>query len=186
MQTYSHLLLTTVLGQRMRQKTGVDPGLAFVAGAVLPDVPLGLLSVGYVVDRRWLRPHLPDKTRCSPTYNHLYFHNRWWVALTSLFHAPLLILAYALLGYGAMRQGKGWGGTLLWLAACCGLHSALDIVTHVDDGPLLLYPFNRRTRFAGPISYWDEKHCGREFRRFEHLLDVVLVLLWWRNRNLRL
>lgn len=52
----------------------------------------------------------------------------------------------------------------------------------LPDGPLL-YPFNRRTRFAGPISYWDEKHRDREFRLLEHLPDVVLVLLWWRDRN---
>lgn len=186
MQTYSHLILTAVLGQRIRRRTGHNPGLPFVVGSVLPDVPLGLLSVGYGVDRRFIRSHLPDKTRCSPTYNHLYFHNRWWIALTSLFHAPLLILVYGLVGYEAIRRRKRWGQALLWLAAGCGLHAALDVLTHVDDGPVLGFPFNWRTRWAGPVSYWDEKHRGREFRLLEHLLDVVLVLLWWRNRNLRL
>ena len=73
----------------------------------------------------------------------------------------------------------------LGLAAGCGLHTALDVLTHVDDGPVLGFPFDWQRRWAGPVSYWDEKHRGREFRRFEHLLDMVLVLLSWRNRNLR-
>lgn len=178
MQTYSHLILTAVLGQRIRHRTGHDPGLPFVVGSVLPDVPLGVLSLAYGVDRRWVRPHLPDKTRCGPTYNRLYFTNRWWIALTSLFHAPFLLLVYALLGYGAMQRGKGWGRSLLWLAAGCGLHTALDMVTHVDDGPVLGFPFDWQRRWAGPVSYWDEKHRGREFRLFEHLLDIGLIILW--------
>lgn len=52
MQTYSHLLVTAVL----RPKLQPDETKALLAGSVLPDVPLALLSIGYVVDRRCLRP----------------------------------------------------------------------------------------------------------------------------------
>jgi membrane-bound metal-dependent hydrolase YbcI (DUF457 family) len=143
MKTYSHGLVTAVLPtSHPHQKQ------ALLAGSVLPDVPLMLLSVGYVLDRRYLRPHLPDKTRCSPTYNHLYFHNPWWIAAHNLLHAPLPLFVLGLIGYLGRRQP--WGDRLLWFALGCGLHSLIDIVTHADDGPVLLFPLDWQKRFPFP------------------------------------
>lgn len=171
MQTYSHLLLTAVLRPNLpRPETQ-----ALLAGAVMPDVPLGLLSVGYVVDRRFVRPHLPDKTRCSPTYNDLYFNNPWWIAAYNSLHASLPLVALGLVGY--LWRRTGWGRRLFWFALGCGLHTAVDMVTHVDDGPLLLFPLNWHKRFHGPISYWDPAHGGHLFRLLEHMLDGVLIAL---------
>lgn len=173
MKTYSHGLVTAVLPtSHPHQKQ------ALLAGSVLPDVPLMLLSVGYVLDRRYLRPHLPDKTRCSPTYNHLYFHNPWWIAAHNLLHAPLPLFALGLVGYLGRRQK--WGDRLLWFALGCGLHSLIDIVTHADDGPVLYFPLDWQKRFRSPISYWDPAHGGRLFSWLEHILDLLLVvwLLW--------
>jgi hypothetical protein len=60
------------------------------------------------------------------------------------------------------------GGTrpaahLLSFAFATGLHSFLDIFTHHDDGPLLLFPFDWSLRFTSPISYWDPEHYGNIF-----------------------
>ena len=170
MQTYSHFLLTAVFKPKRRR----EETQAMLAGSVLPDVPLALLSIGYVIDRRYLRPHLPDKTRCSPTYNQLYFNNKWWIAAHNSLHAPLPLFLLGLIGFWARRQR--WGRQLLWFAIGCGAHAAIDIVTHVDDGPVLLFPLNWHKRFKAPVSYWDEAHGGRIFRILEHLLDVLLVL----------
>ena len=169
MQTYSHLLLTAVL----RLKTNPDETYALLAGSVLPDVPLGLISVGYMLDRRYVRPHLPDKARCSPTYNNLYFHNPWWIAAHNLLHAPLPVFLLALTGY--LWRNQDWGRRLFWFALGCGLHTTIDIFTHADDGPLLFFPLDWRTRFSSPVSYWDAAHHGRVFRLLEHLLDLLLV-----------
>ncbi|MBK8432153.1 MAG: hypothetical protein IPL28_13040 [Chloroflexi bacterium] len=176
MQTYSHFLLTAALpAPPPTQK-------AWLAGAILPDVPLVLLTLGYILDRRYLRPHLPDKTRCSPTYNHLYFHNPWWIAAHNTLHAPLPLFALGLMGY--LARHTAWGSHLLWFALGCGLHGAIDIFTHADDGPVLLFPLEWRTRFQSPISYWDIAHHGRLFRLLEHILDALLIgwLIWQRTQ----
>lgn len=179
MQTYSHLLVTAVLHKRL-QRAGHNPAATILAGAVLPDLPLALLSAGYIIDRRFIRTHLPDKTRCSPTYNDLYFNNPWWIAAHNLLHAPLPILLYGWLGYRGLRAGKAWGGWLLWFAAGCGLHSVIDILTHADDGPVLGFPLEWNYRLSAPVSYWDPDHGGRWFRIIEHVVDLLLVL-WWRQ-----
>lgn len=178
MQTYSHFLLTAVL-QKALAPRDLDAATGLLAGSVAPDIPLGLLSVGYMVDRRTIRSHLPDKTRCSPTYNDLYFHNPWWIAAHNSLHAPLPLFVLALLGLLLRRR---W---LLWFAVGCGLHTAVDIFSHVDDGPVLLFPLNWRYRFKGSISYWDPAHGGRTFRLLEHLLDVLLIgfLLYKRTKG---
>lgn len=175
MQTYSHFLMTAVWGRIDRAETQ-----AALAGSVLPDLPLTLLTLGYIADRRYLRPHLPDKTRCSPTYNHLYFNNRWWIAAHNLLHAPLILFGLGIIGFLGRR--RRWGERLLWFTAGCGLHTAIDMVTHAGDGPLLLFPLDWQRRYQSPVSYWDPAHHGRLFRLLEHLLDVVLVvvLIWQR------
>lgn len=182
MRTYSHGLLTAVFTPKTLP---TDEQTALVVGSMAPDVGLGLLTVGYVVDRRLLRPHLPDKTRCSPTYNDLYFNNRWWIAIHNSLHAPLPLLGLLLLGYLGRRQA--WGRRLFYFAIGCLGHAAVDVMTHVDDGPVLLFPFDWHGRFAGPVSYWDARYNGHLFRLLEHALDLVLVVYWlivcWRNRN---
>lgn len=179
MRTYSHLAITAWVAQRLSTR----PGRPFLLGAVLPDAPLALLTAGYLIDRRYVRPHLPDKTRCSPTYNHLYFHNPWWIAAHNSLHAPLLICLIG--GLGALGRRTAWGQCLLWFAAGCGLHSAIDLLTHVDDGPLLWFPLDWQSRFTAPISYWDAAHGGGAFRLLEHLLDALLVVVLLRRRLLR-
>ncbi|MBP7590472.1 MAG: cobalamin biosynthesis protein CobQ, partial [Chloroflexi bacterium] len=63
------------------------------------------------------------------------------------------------------------------------LHTAVDIFTHADDGPVLTFPLDWHTRFKSPISYWDPAHYGRLVRLLEHLLDLLLVVwLLWRRR----
>ena len=47
MKTYSHGLITAVL----RRKIPQSEAAALLAGSVAPDLPLGLLTVGYELDR---------------------------------------------------------------------------------------------------------------------------------------
>jgi hypothetical protein len=184
MQTYSHLLLTAALQPKIQGHDANRQPAALLAGSVLPDIPLGLFSVGYVLDRRYLRPHLPDKTRCSPTYNNLYFNNPWWIAAHNLLHAPLPLFLLALIG--CVGRNHRWGQRLFWFAVGCGLHTAVDIFTHADDGPVLLFPLDWRKRFHSPVSYWDPAHNGRLIHLLEHLLDLLLIVhLLFRRRAAR-
>ena len=173
MQTYSHGLMTAVLQPHLRHQAIPQQQSALLAGSVVPDLPLGLLTLGYLLDRRYFRPYLPDKNRCSPAFNDLYFHNPWWIAACNSLHAPLPIFLLLLVGY--LYRRTSWGQKLFWFAVGCGLHAAVDIATHVDDGPVLLFPFNWRYRHRGPVSYWDERHGGRLFWWLEHLLDLLLI-----------
>jgi hypothetical protein len=187
MRSYAHLLIAAVVRQKYQQQyrpqNPVDPGVPFLLGSVVPDVPLALLSVAYTLDRRWLRPHLPDKVWCSPAYINLYLNNPWWIAGHNLMHAPLLLAAYAAVGYAAMKRQRPWGQWLLWFAAGCGLHTALDVVSHADDGPALLFPLNWHYRFLWPISYWDPAYWGRQFKWAEFVFSLFLAVYWLVSRQ---
>ena len=183
MQTYSHVLITAWLARHLTRRGVPLDAAALLTGSALPDAALGALSAGYVLDRRLLRPHLPDKTLCSPTYNDLYFNNPWWIAAHNLLHAPLIVLLLGATGFHF--RVRPWGRRLAWFAAGCGLHSLVDIFTHADDGPVLLFPLEWHRRFRSPVSYWDPAHGGRRFRLIERLVDVTLAghLLLGRRRS---
>lgn len=208
MQTYSHWLVTKVLQVKLKEQETAVPGTAvpgtavhssaFLLGSILPDVPLFILTVGFIINRRWLNPAPLDEGMFGAAYDALYFSNPWWIALHNLLHAPPLILLYALLGLLALRaraserarasqRARAWGFALCWFAAGCGLHALLDIFTHVTDGPLLFFPFNWSYRFAAPISYWDPQYGARLFAPLEHALDgailLWLVVRWRRSRQ---
>lgn len=176
MQTYSHFIITAAVDRAYKDGTQRPVNSrAFLLGSVLPDVPLLLLTIGYFIQSRYITPN--NEFIFGPTYDNLYFTHPLWIIGHSLFHAPLLIMLYAAAGYFfGVRRGKAWGRALLWFALGCALHSAIDIPTHRNDGPLLFFPFDWRTRFESPISYWDSNYYGREFAVFEHVLDLLLIV----------
>jgi hypothetical protein len=89
----------------------------------------------------------------------------------------------------ARRLPETRGGWWFWFAAGCLIHTALDIPTHQNDGPLLFFPLEWSVRFQSPLSYWDPRFFGREFAVVELLLDLVLLVylfgprLWRRLRR---
>lgn len=147
-------------------------GWGAVLGSILPDMPLILLTVGYILYRR---SNPIDEHIFGPTYDNLYFTHPVWVIGHSLFHAPLMITAVGLLGYWGKTTGRWWGLFLFWFALGCGLHSIVDILTHHDDGPLLLFPFNWQIRFSSPVSYWDRAHYGNIFSPLESAFQVIIL-----------
>ncbi|CAN5239811.1 hypothetical protein BH23GEM4_BH23GEM4_21970 [soil metagenome] len=103
----------------------------------------------------------------------------------NLLHAPLVLGVFAAVGVWGRRSGKSWGTALLWFTFGCALHTLCDVVTHHDDGPLLLFPFDWSFRFSSPISYWNPAYHGRLVGGIEHLLDAAVLLYfaaaWWRR-----
>lgn len=187
MQTYSHVLMTVAANQllsagaRARVRSG-----ALILGSFAPDIALGVLTAAYVVNRRLTSP---EGALFGSGFDQLYFTDPLWVISHNVLHAPLMIVVLLALGwYFGIRGGRTWGQMLFWFGVGCVLHSAVDILTHHDDGPLLLFPFDWQTRFISPVSYWDRDYGAAIFAPLEHLFDLVLVvflLMGWRNSRRR-
>lgn len=185
MRTISHLLINSAL-----IKKGGSHGIprsAFLFGAVIPDIPLGLLHVGYYLYSRFIL-EIPSPGLMPPGFDDLYFSNPWWIASYNFLHSPSALLIYLVLLWGFRHKVKSVGHWLFWMMAGSSIHTTLDIFTHVNDGPLLFWPFDLQTRFHSPISYYDPAYFGTAFTIFEWSLDVVLllyILLPWISKKIR-
>jgi hypothetical protein len=188
MNTYSHFLITAALREKYQDLRIHSKG--FLLGSIMPDVPLVVLTLGYWAYRAAFDPLQPGEGIFGARYDALYFTNPFWIVSHNMFHAPLMVVLFAGLGYLGQRLGQRWGAPLLWFAAGCGIHSALDIPTHGNDGPLLLFPFNWDVRFYSPISYWDRAYYADIVAPLEHLLVLGILLYlaqgWLRRRQARL
>lgn len=189
MQTYSHLLINAVADRALKHRNVPNCTGALLVGGVLPDVPFFLLTL---LGEIYYRLFASTPTGESPmVYMHftLYFADPWWIAGHNVLHAPFVLAVLGTMGYFASRQGVHWGDILLWFALGAGLHTLLDVFTHAQDGPLLLFPFNWQWRVNSPISYWDPAYHGRIFASLEHALDLVmlgyLLYTWRRHRSRR-
>ena len=150
----------------------------------MPDVPLILLTAWYAVAGR--SESGAGQPLFGAEYDALFFGDPVWIVGHNLMHAPILILMALTLGWtlGKSSGGRAWR-VLFWFAVGCGIHSAIDIVTHHHDGPLLLFPFNLNLRFASPSSYWDVRYHGQAVMLLEHGLDMVAVIAMLRTRAVR-
>jgi membrane-bound metal-dependent hydrolase YbcI (DUF457 family) len=178
MNTPSHFIMTAAL-ERGLQRVPILKR-AFLLGSIAPDIPLWLLSIGgmiyYPLIQGWSR-----ESTARFMFDELYFHNPVWIVLHNFLHSPVLLLAGLAIVWKKRRNigsRSRWG---FWFLMACLLHSGVDILTHADDGPLLFFPFDWATRFHSPISYWDSRHYGREFQRFELALNGVLLVYLLKN-----
>lgn len=182
MMTPSHLIIGAAAARAARRRVPVSPAGVW-AGSVAPDVALFVLSVGTglyfaVTEGR------PVTGLHAFMFDELFFRNPWWIALHNLLHAPLLLgVGIALTWRFRARRGTP-GFWWFWFLVAASAHTALDVLTHVDDGPLVLFPLNWEYRFRSAVSYWDPAHFGRVFFWFELALDALLIayLLLSRHR----
>ena len=175
MNTPSHLIINAALRKWVTtngQRT--IPRSAFLLGAVLPDLPLFLLWIGAYTYYRYLLGDL-SITPMDSRFDQLYFTNPFWIASHNLLHAPLLLLSGLALHWRFRNLPGTRGYWWFWFAAGCLMHTMLDIPTHHNDGPLLLFPLEWSVRFHSPVSYWDPRYFGREFALFELLLNLTLL-----------
>jgi hypothetical protein len=182
MNTPSHFLITAAIA-KAQNRWGIHRP-AFLIGSVLPDLPLWLLSIGGIAYY-----HIALGWSLSVTFRYLYsdlfFHNPFWIALHNCLHAPLII------GVGLIWTGfdRGRLGTikhaLFWFWAACALHTSIDILTHVTDGPVVLFPIEWSWRFQSLVSYWDDRYYGQEFQLFELTLNAGLLLYLYGGNGYR-
>lgn len=179
LNTPSHLLINAVVHRAINKRGANIPISAILLGGVLPDIPLGLLTLAATFYYRVLLGN--QSPELMETVLHpLYFNNLLWISAHNILHSPLALGLYTVfLWRWRSIPGKvqHW---LFWFFSGSVLHTSLDILTHFDDGPLLLWPLNWKFRFQSPISYWDPAHFGNLFIIFEILLDVFLLgyLIW--------
>ncbi len=175
MNTPSHWLINAVTAKRLDSS---ERGRgAFLWGSIAPDIPLYLLSVGGAIYYHWILGwDLEQAFRYM--FSVLFFQDPLWIIGHNTLHSPA-VLILGLLGLGYLRyrvgQQQRWIHWIQWFLLGCLLHTVVDIPVHVDDGPLLLFPFNWSARFRSVISYWDPRYFGREVFVCEVLLDAYLL-----------
>lgn len=173
MNTPSHLLINAALHKGLR-RTAPIPRSAFLLGAIAPDVPLYLLSIGGFVYYRYGQGWEVGRT-FEYMFDTLFFTDPYWIALHNMFHSPTVLLILLACCWPLRRKIGSPARWLFWFAAGCLIHTMIDIPTHGNDGPLLLFPFEWTMRYHSPISYWDPRYYGREFVFFELSLNLVLL-----------
>ena len=193
MQTYSHFLLTATLSKPLKKYLGTNNKLppirnsALLWGSVMPDTILIITTIAcgvydYARGIRYTSEAIIfEQSTMAKLFDDWFFNNPWVITGQNLFHSPMLLVMYITLGYLLWLKGTSWGTWLFWLACGSMLHTLIDIPLHHDDGPLLLFPFNWSLRFISPISYWDNDYYGQQFFVFEHILDIILLIILLMN-----
>ncbi|NET58712.1 MAG: hypothetical protein F6K47_21920 [Symploca sp. SIO2E6] len=174
MNTPSHFLMTAALEKSLPKVAIVKS--AFLLGSVAPDLPLWILSLGGIIYYHLLKGWSLEDTS-SYLFGELFFQNPFWMSSHNFLHSlVILLLGLSLVWYLRRRNSGLPTGWFLWFLLACLLHSVIDILTHVDDGPLLFFPLEWTIRFQSPVSYWDHRYYGKEFSIFELVLNVVLLI----------
>jgi LexA-binding, inner membrane-associated putative hydrolase len=167
MQTPSHFLMTATLAKALPKLSMVKSAVLW--GSIAPDLPLWGLAIGGIVYYHWMLGW-SLKEASALMFDDLYFNNPLWIVSHNLLHAPILLI----LGLGfAWKTSNRW---FIWFFAACLIHSVVDILTHVDDGPLIFFPLDWKTRFHSVISYYDPRYYGREFSLFERSLNLIFLI----------
>lgn len=169
----SHLVINAAIEKKYGRKLGFVPS-AFLWGSVLPDMPLGLLSIGYFIYRRYLVIQ-PAPGIMNNAFDNLYFNNPWWIASHNFLHSPTALSIYAIFLWRFRNNPNTRGGWWLTFVLGCMIHSVIDIFTHFNDGPVLFWPFEWHIRFRSPVSYWDKAHGASQFFWVEMGINVMLI-----------
>jgi hypothetical protein len=183
MQTPSHFLMTATFARAFpRLPIGSAATVRLVKSALLwgsiaPDLALWALSTGGIIYYRFMLGWSMEKTGAM-MFDNLYFHHPLWIISHNFLHTPILLLLGLAWAWHGSRQHKSdrlhhW---FLCFFSSCLVHSTIDILTHVDDGPLLFFPFDWTTRFRSIISYYDDRYYGKEFSIFEQSLNLFFLI----------
>jgi hypothetical protein len=182
MQTPSHFLMTATFAKALpRLPIGSAATVrivksAFLWGSIAPDLALWILSIGGIVYYHFMLGWSMERTGAM-MFDNLYFNHPLWIVSHNLLHAPIvLLIGLSWAGQSVRRDGNPKAHWLLWFFAACLAHSIVDILTHVDDGPLLFFPIDWTTRFRSAISYYDDRYYGQEFSIFERSLNLVFLV----------
>lgn len=171
MKTTTHFALG-VLASRLGGLSEARRKL-LVLGAVAPDFCI-IAVFGTVILMAALCGRWPDAALFQ-TFSSIYFGNAWFASAHNMLHSPLSLV---LLTLGSLLLAEKYGNLLRAFLIGCATHSLADILTHRDDGPLLLWPLDWSFRYTSPLSHWDPAHFGTQFMIFEIGVTATLAALF--------
>jgi len=157
MKSPSHALIGLACGKMI----GLDRKMTryVIAGATAPDVPLALVW-SWVAAGVTLRSGSINQTEIQQAFDPIYFGFGWTSALHNVLHSPLSLLGLLLLAQAARAFSPDLASRLWVFLMGAATHSLVDIATHIQDGPLVLWPINYSLRLEGFVSHWDPMHGG--------------------------
>lgn len=168
MITTSHVIYSWALAKKTEKPNflGKKRTLAFVLGAVLPDIPTYLffllygVALGYSGDQMW---------------GDMYFNSGWSIPIT-LSHSfiiwPVLIAISSYLGLKFLK----------WFSISALFHSIVDFTVHTGDAYRHFYPFSD-WKFHSPISYWNSAEYGQYVSTFDSILVLGLLVFLYQRYN---
>lgn len=128
-----------------------------IIGAVLPDASI-ILAASINAANMLFENRGYDFDWFKAQMDLLYFSDPVLISSHNFLHSPLnltLLAALAMIFLDAKMRSP----VLAFLAGAAS-HSVVDLLTHVEDGPLLFWPLDWETRFAGPLSHWEPGSGG--------------------------
>lgn len=154
-----------------------------VAGAILPDLPViataTYLAIKSLVTRSDMTP-LMFKAQMDA----LYFDGTWLPVAHNFLHAPLSIFYLALVAtvlcYRRPHHHPLIGAFTLGALS----HSLLDIISHIEDGPLILWPMSTSIRLPGLFSHWVFGSGGGIVTALEIAFSLYIFANWARKKHL--
>lgn len=151
MKTPSHALIGLVAAKGFgfsRMQT-----IMCILGACLADLPL-MLAYGYF----WLRCLLMvghyDANYIQNLMDGIYFEQSWLLIAHNMFHSPVSIVYLGLIGIILCSHKPVFCIYIIAYLVGSFSHSILDLISHINDGPLIMWPLNDEIRITGMFSHW--------------------------------
>jgi hypothetical protein len=151
----------------------------YVLGAVFPDL-IYIVGFFYLLTSEQI-PWETSSFWTNPTVAISFLRSLPWVGWIEFSaHSALVWLAALLVSFVPVTRYArafvlGWGS-----------HILIDIFTHVQYAPYLLYPFSWRQYPIG-VSYWDAQYHSTEYQWVQGVLTVLAVIYlgyeYWKRRR---
>lgn len=157
MKSPTHFLIGHCCARALRWQ-GRDARL-LVLGACLPDLPIILCwpAIGLYTA---MTGGAFDMARFRSIADGLYFSDSLLSGLHNLMHSPVSLCFLLLVAGIVFPSNAVWRRAIVIVLAGALSHSLVDIVSHVEDGPLVLWPLENSIRIRGPVSHWNPAHGG--------------------------
>ncbi len=169
MKTPTHVAINYLLFSKL----GVDNKYRkyFLLGGALPDIPICLVFSGLLLVTG-------NVSETVDTFRALYEGSAVMIGLHNVLHSPISL---GILLLFSECSGSYKPAIKIFIAGCF-THSVIDIYTHVDDGPLMFWPFDLESRFTSRISHWDPNYSGQWVLMTEvGILLVTLIVMYYQR-----
>jgi len=130
-----------------------------IVGAAAPDLPLALVW-SYVAAAVTLDLGTFDQPSIQAAFDPIYFGAGWTSGLHNLLHSPLSLMLATACALALPSALRALRKPVLVFLLGAWTHSVVDIFSHIEDGPLLLWPLDQAVRVRGLVSHWDPAHGG--------------------------